>query len=224
VLRIVRTKQITDPTGKRVLERTLLVNRARSEGLSDETLLEIASGLWPRLQHRNDGPTITEAMLAAVISEGYTHSRSPRYGRGGGASSKDTIVGRELLEALKLDIITDVAGERGPLSSLNYIWVATNFVILFKRIEDELKRLRNPLWVQAYEENPVLMREKKLSLMSLVLAGEDDECLEVMAEMFQNPRSGFMQHIYWEELDPFDKMKYANPVEEPQFSGGCTVM
>jgi hypothetical protein len=57
-----------------------------------------------------------------------------------------------------------------------------------------------------------------------VLAGEDDECLEVMAETFQNPRSGFMQHIYWEDLDTFDKVKYADPVEEPQFSGGCTVM
>jgi hypothetical protein len=57
-----------------------------------------------------------------------------------------------------------------------------------------------------------------------VLAGEDDECLEVMAEMFQNPRSGFMQHIYWEELDTFDKVKYTDPVEEPQFSGGCAVM
>jgi hypothetical protein len=225
MLRILRTKHITDPTGKRVLERTPLVNRAISEGLSDETLLEMSSGLLPRLQHHNDGPAMTEAMLAAVIPEGYTqHSRSPRYGRGGGASSKDTIVGRELLEAIKLDIITDVSGERGPLSSLNYIWVATNFMILFTRIEDELKRLRNPLWVQAYEENPVLMREKRLSLTSLVLAGEDDECLEVMAEMFQNPRSGFMQHIYWEHLDTFDKVKYADPVEEPQFSGGCTVM
>jgi hypothetical protein len=97
-------------------------------------------------------------------------------------------------------------------------------MILFSRIEDDLKRLRNPLWVQAYEENAVLMREKRLALTSFVLAREDDQCLEVMAEMFQDPRAGFMQHIYWEDLDTFDKMKHMDPLDEPQFSGGCTVM
>jgi hypothetical protein len=46
-----------------------------------------------------------------------------------------------------------------------------------------------------------MMREKRVSLISLVLSEENEECMEVMAEKFQNPRSGFMQHIYWEDLE-----------------------
>jgi len=36
------------------------------------------------------------------------------------------------------------------------------------------------------------------------LQGEDDECLRIMAEEFQNPRAGLMNHIFWKDLD--DKM------------------
>lgn len=48
-----------------------------------------------------------------------------------------------------------------PLSSLNYTFVTARFMMLFMQIEDRLKELRNPLWVRAYEEEPVMMREKR---------------------------------------------------------------
>jgi len=37
------------------------------------------------------------------------------------------------------------------------------------------------------------------------LQGEDDECLRIMAEKFQKPRAGLMDHIYWKDLN--DDMK-----------------
>jgi hypothetical protein len=142
-----------------------------------------------------------------------------------GTSDNGILNGREnnVLNLLKYDLIHDVCGEGRPLSSLNYVWVTIEFMILFSRIENELKRLRNPLWVRAYEEDPLLTREKRASLTMLALAMEDDECLRVMAEMFQNPRAGWMQHIYWEELDDEDKVKsfMAGDVDDGL---SCTVM
>ena len=57
------------------------------------------------------------------------------------------------------------------------------------------------------------------------LRGEDDECLRVIAEEFQNPRAGLMNHIFWEDLD--DKMK-SHAKESPDMNDppdpGCLVM
>jgi hypothetical protein len=217
MLRIGRTKHITDPTGKRALESTPLIIRARSEGLDDEVMLEMSSVI----QHREAAdPVMSKAMLS-VTPEGNTNWASVERGPRGGASSED-FHGRILLGALKLDIIADVCGG-APLSSVNYIFVAATFMMIFGGIEKELQRLRNPLWVRAYEEEPLMMKEKRASLTSLVLAEEDEECLKVMAEKFQNPRHPFMQHIYWEDLDDVD-VEYTDPLDDLEFGFGCTVM
>lgn len=52
----------------------------------------------------------------------------------------------------------------------------------------------------AYEESQ-FKNEKRVSLARLVLSGEDEESMRAFAQAFENPRSGFMQHIYWEDLD-----------------------
>lgn len=44
------------------------------------------------------------------------------------------------------------------------------------------------------------MREKRLSLTAFALTGEDEECLKVMAETFEEFRTGWMAHIYWDDL------------------------
>lgn len=78
---------------------------------------------------------------------------------------------------------------------------------LFMMVENKLKQRRNPLFVQAYEEDPMMMKEKRASLTMLVLATQNEECMEVFAEAFQNPRMGFMNHIYWDDLDTGDSDK-----------------
>jgi hypothetical protein len=58
-----------------------------------------------------------------------------------------------------------------------------------------------------------------------MLATEDKECLKVMAELFQNPRSGFMQHIYWEDLSTSINPVSKDPLDEDDGIGAaCTVM
>lgn len=194
MLRISQTKHVTDPvTGKKVMENTELVKGARSAGIDDATMMMMMSSMR---QKSSDDQEIPESVLAA-LPEGYKTGRLP-----GSDPSKDALRSQELLDLLKLDIISDISGENRPLSSLNYVWVTARFMLLFHHIEDELRRLRNPLWIQAYEGNSLMTREKRVSLTMLALAGEDEECLEVMAKAFQSPRAGFMDHIYWDELTP----------------------
>ncbi|KAE8454217.1 hypothetical protein EG329_005142 [Mollisiaceae sp. DMI_Dod_QoI] len=219
-LRIGQTKEVTDAaTGKKVLERTFLVNQALAQGVDDETLMKVKSMLQER-NSNTDVDGIPEALLPP-LPEGYRRGRPLEFGRSN-AGTKPISSDRDLLSILKMDIVSDIASAR-PLSSLNYVWVTVRFMMLFMQIEDRLKELRNPLWVRAYDEDSTMMREKRASLTVLALAGDDEECLQVMAEEFENPRSGFMQHIYWEDLDDHGGMKSKDPLEHlPDV--GCSIM
>lgn len=214
MLRIGQTKKVVDSmTGKRVLEDTALIRRARSDGISDETMIQMAS----LLQDRGTNQPLPEALLAS-LPEGYNTSPAPENKRG-----KGIFGGCELLDLLKPGIISDISGER-PLSSLNYVWVTARFMLLFHQIENELKRLRNPSWVRAYEKEAVMMREKRASLTALALTGEDEECMKVIAEAFQSPRTGFMEHIYWEDLKSAAETVSKDAIDDDEIGGSCTVM
>lgn len=214
MIRIGQTKHAADPaTGKRVLENTTLVNRARSRGMDDQTMMKMSS----LLQDCDTDQTIPEA-LSTSLPEGYQSSLFQRYKRGGSTSDCD------LLNILKMDLVSDISGHT-PLSALNYVWVTARIMLVFHQIEDELKRLRNPCWVRAYEQDPFMSREKRASLTGLVLAEQDDECMKVMAREFQNPRAGFMQHIYWDDLDDgLDKTKGTYTIDYDEIADSCIVM
>jgi hypothetical protein len=221
MIRIGQTKHAADPaTGRRVLENTALVSRARSQGIDDQTMMKMSL----LLQNNDVDQTPPEALLDS-LPKGYQTSPFRKHKRGGITGSNGINSCRELLDLLKLDLISDVSGPR-PVSSLNYVWATARMMMLFHQIEEELKRLRNPLWVRAYEQDPVMMREKRASLAGLVLTEEDDECMEVMARAFQNPRAGFMDHIYWEDLDEGvpDSVKSTDPTDYDEAAALCTVM
>jgi hypothetical protein len=38
--------------------------------------------------------------------------------------------------------------------------------------------------------------------------------MEVIAEVFQNPRNGFMQHIYWDDLEDGPSIKSKDPLKQ----------
>jgi hypothetical protein len=219
MIRIHQTDIVTDPaTGKRALKSTAIVSRARSDGIDDETMIQISM-----LQNHSIDETLSEAVLAS-LPKGCKNLPLPKNKSGGSAPGEGLSGSSELLSFLKFDIINDVSGERQPLSSLNYVWVTVRFMMLFRQIEEELKRLRSPLWVLAYEREPSMMREKRLSLTTLVLAEEDDECMKVIAREFQNPRTGFTQHIYWEDLDDDEKILRTDPANHDEAEVSCTVM
>ncbi|KAI1428087.1 hypothetical protein F5Y12DRAFT_73515 [Xylaria sp. FL1777] len=193
--RISQTKPITDPTtGQKRMEDTDLVNRARARGLSEENLLE-----WTTLPSRivRGKQPLSEAVQEALVPKGYTiHNPPESDGKGG----NHELSGQDLLGLLKLDISNEICGDL-PLSSLNYVWTMARFMMQFHQFENELSKLRNPLYVQAYESDPSWRKQKRVGLTYLALHSQDEECLKVMAREFQNPRAGFMNHIYWDGLE-----------------------
>ncbi|KAK4034762.1 hypothetical protein C8A01DRAFT_48910 [Parachaetomium inaequale] len=236
MLSLSQTKQTVDPaTGRKRPEETDLVKRARAQGWSDEGLSNISS---PWDQHRKS----TEALLASFLPEGYTLNlgsgiatkattpAQPQRSADTGDDHHGELTGRELLALLKTDIFRGVCGDMNPLSSLNYVWVTTSFMMLIMEIEKELAELRNPLDVRACETGgPEGKQRKRARLIFLALAEQEDECLSVMARVFERGRSGFMNHIYWTDLEtsePRQEKGRRQGMEEADAGGAyqCVVM
>ncbi|KAL7955682.1 hypothetical protein V8C34DRAFT_290742 [Trichoderma compactum] len=111
----------------------------------------------------------------------------------------DHLSRRELLEFIRYDTYSDVCG-RFPYSSLNYSWVTARIMTLFMMFEDELKKLNNPLYQEIYVVNSG-RPEKRVFLAVAALSETNEECLQVMAKILEEQRMGWMQHIYWDDLD-----------------------
>ena len=195
LFRIGQTKPKTDAaTGKNVVENTALVRRAKAAGIEVESLNQISEIL---ARDKKFDENAMKAFKAATPLPDYTiHKGTP--GRG----SKDRIT----LDVIKSDLIADISSEIRPLSSLNYVFVTVLFMMLFIQIEGELKQRRHPLWVEAYEKNKLFMKEKRASLTLLVLQSEDEECMEIIAKAFEDSRTGWMSHMYWDDLDDTEKI------------------
>ncbi|KAK5633104.1 hypothetical protein RRF57_008818 [Xylaria bambusicola] len=218
--RISQAKHITDPvTGQKRLEDTYLVKRARARGISDKDLMALDMTI-PRELRREQA--IPEALRKAMVPEGYTVGSLPETRGMGG---KLELSGPDLLELLKLDISNDICGDV-PLSSLNYVWTTVRFMMLFMQFEGELGKLRNPLYVQAYETDRQWQKHKRVGLAYLALHLQDEECLRVMAHEFQNPRAGFMNHIYWEDLESTIRcgQRLSSKRTTGEFQDQCTIM
>lgn len=198
-----------------------MVVQARALGLTDEAIIEL-SQVTELIKKQNDvDPHVMRAMKQ-VVREGYTMAKLDKKSKQTGQPALTTF-----LEFLKLDIVNDVCGDLRPLSSLDYTFLTAQFMMLFMEVEDRLRELRNPLYVEAYEKNKVLMQEKRCALTALVLGGDDDECMRVFAEEFDKMRSGFMNHIYWDDLsgadEPVHKHEQKTNVDDGPV-GDCSVM
>ncbi|CZT52418.1 uncharacterized protein RSE6_13753 [Rhynchosporium secalis] len=226
-LRITQAKISRDPlTGKESIERTPLIARMEAAGISNEKLVYM-SQTQRSLREGLEEKKIPEELLAAAKAatpEGYEFGRTPKF-ENQDRVGKDIVSGRDLLEVLKMDIAGDVSGSR-PLSSFNYIAATFMIIVVFHQLEAELKKRRNPLYIQAYEENPTMMKEKRLSLTVLILSSIDEECLQVLAKVFEETRSGFMGHVYWDKLDVDDdgKPEYLKTSSDDEMVPSCAIM
>ncbi|KAK0657747.1 hypothetical protein B0T16DRAFT_317985 [Cercophora newfieldiana] len=210
-LRISRTKRITNPnTGKAELENTELVRRIKeldnkaNDGHSGGSLLDAFASTF------QSGPSVSihlpESLSERILPPGYTAVGSRLDGGAGGQRQWGHAGGKEvddasLLQMLKMEFMRDVCGS-SPLSSFNYVWGTARILMIFMQIEDTLREKRNPLYLEAYE-SPRTFRsliEKRLALTTMALEGRNDECLREIARIFENPRAGFMNHIYWDDL------------------------
>lgn len=224
LVRIAQTKQVIDPgTGETRLQDTDLVNRARANGMDENTLLNIPSRMRELSGDINFTPS-PDQFASLPVPEGFRARPAPGTNRPHRKNEGEglNMSARDILTFLKYDIFRDINGNL-PLSSLNYVWVTIRFMLLFMQIEGELRRVRNPLWVRAYETELEWKRDKRVGLTFLALAEQDDECLRIMAKEFQNPRAGFMNHIYWEDLDETGKTMRGQDADAPS-EPDCVVM
>ncbi|KAI5919301.1 hypothetical protein F4810DRAFT_512283 [Camillea tinctor] len=228
-LRLAQTKHVTDPlTGRKSMSDTDLVRRARAQGMRDEYMINLSSSLHVLGEGRSDTIRLPRNFMDAV-PEGYStisdlNKKTRRWKHPDDAPNNIDISGCTLLELLKWDFFQDICGDR-PISSLNYIWVAARFMTLFMGFEEELKKLRNPLYVEAYETNNQMKGEKRVGLTMLALLEQDEECLRVMAKIFQEDRIGFMHHIYWDDLtSASDKLSASKASNEDEMPDACAVM
>lgn len=195
--------------------------------MKEEELLKMTSKLRKILASDN---VETPEALKAFIPEGSLLQPASISAQKPGESTKASqepsdinISGVNVLELLKCDIYNDVCGSR-PLLSLNFAWVVIRFMVCFMQFEDRLSETRNPLYVRAYETDREWFREKRLGLTVLALFEQDEECLKIMAEEFQNPRAGFMNHIYWEDLQGTGERMNRQRARDHEETPECTVM
>jgi hypothetical protein len=228
--RIAQTKTVVDPaTGKKRMLDTDLVQRARALGLDDESMMQTAATLRTMSKAQETGKQIPETVVSA-LPEHYRKftTMSGRDDIAGGikhpSDTRDAceMSCRDMLGLLKFDIHRDVSGVR-PLSSLNYIWVTAQIMLLFTMIEKELKDVKNPLYKAVYESGGPFRKEKRAGLATIAMKGEDEQCLRIMAKVFEQLRSGFMAHIYWMDLDE-DPTELFKQGDESTIDGSCTVM
>lgn len=201
-LRLARMKARVDPeTGEKHLVETDLLKRARAEGIDDSKVMWMSSNL-SEIVATATKDQLSPQQLAAVVPDGYRRAPASELNRAASAANRPNmsdrytsygISGRSLLDFVKLGICRDV-GSSAPLSSLNQLWVTVWFFMLFMQIESELKHVRNPLWIRAYETEG-WSRGNRVALTIYALE-EDEECLRIMARGLKNPRAGFLNHVY----------------------------
>lgn len=231
MMRLSQTRQFVDPeTGKCRLEPAELVRRhlaAKKDGKpvqNEDSLVEFVDGWTAASKGLRERQEV--AQLANRVNpqfpDGLSNAnelRSRNQVTGGGTPLE--VRGSELLEAMKLDIHADIAGN-SPVSSLNYAWVTVRFIMLFEKIEEELKKRSNPVYVKAFETESAWKRLPRVGLVYMAMLDEDEECLQVMAREFQNPRAGFMNHVYWDVTTELPQRSKTEPRPAPD--SGCTVM
>lgn len=236
MLRIAHTKQVVDPaTGKRRLADTDLVRRLKAKaprpGMQDEDIIQMTSVLT-RLQSLREGDASTAQSMLESIPQlgGYTTFSDTEFRKksslGRRAAAPQGHTGPdELLTCVKVDVFNDVCGEAEPRSSANYLFITAVIFLIFFQTEDKLKKLRNPVYVEAYERDTQLRNSKRFGLVAMAMRSENEECLRVMAEVFQESRASFMDHVYWGDLRDTSSMLSSAPEQTgvPD-DAGCTVM
>jgi hypothetical protein len=253
LFRLGQTKHTVDPaTGRKRLEETDLVQRARAAGMTDEMLsFRVLNECLRSIS--SDPNEANVAILQSMpnnftveqfldgVKDGTTTTptatqRSSGKGKGKGNRNANDDVdddndpvevsGRNLLGGLiKSDIFGDVCGGTPcPLSSLNYVSITAMCIFLFQQMEEELAKLRNPLYLRVYEMESEWNAYKRASLTLLALSEQDDECLRVMAHRFQFVRRVFKSHTYWDGLKTRAEWEDTGPAEGVDGVDQCVVM
>jgi len=215
-LRMAQTKQVVDPvTGKKKLQETNLVRKARAKGLINDEVISSLSNAFSYMQlHKTKEHEENMRRIKNVLSDGHGLGNSPltkspglnaeSSGNSGGGGAISEI---ELFKILLRDLYADICGTR-PISAYNYICAAAYFMQVFHQIEVELSKRNNPVFAHVYEENRGQWRSNKRSnLVFEAMRTRNQECLEVMADILNSHACGWAENCYWRDLDTQSRTK-----------------
>ncbi|KAF2021946.1 hypothetical protein BU24DRAFT_446839 [Aaosphaeria arxii CBS 175.79] len=224
VLRLRGTEREIDPaTGEKRLKQTELVKRAKARGQTDAELLDEASDATPIFAPSEGAEEAAKRLVTDTDLKEFKAREMRNPYRVSELKDRGQLQGRALLEVLRLDIFADVCG-RDPMSSLNYVWFTCYLLILFGKIEDQLREARNPLWVQMYQlTSPRFRHHSRLSMLMAAMANDNKEALEICAKIFDTFRVGAKSCIFWEDLRMEDGLKPQRDKDDIP-DGQCSVM
>jgi hypothetical protein len=203
--RLSHLKQVSETE----LEDNVLVKKARAVGMTDKEIIEATNKLSSIANNRLEVP---DEVLNRCAPEGFTLPPS---------TGSEALPRRDILDLAKFDILSDVAGI-APISSLNYLGVTCWLLITFGRVEERLKEAGNHVYFEAYERSGPWKLEERVALALLALKGDIEECLRIVADTLDQARTGFMDFIYWEDLEtePRESESYV----DPSLGTDCTFM
>lgn len=219
-LRLAETKQIRDlVTGEVTLEETDLVKRLRANGMSDKAMIELVLTVTSAKPEPMPLPPELRKMSFpdGCSTEGLSSSDG---------SAKGKLGLPMYLDLLQADFASDICGQHRPLSSPNCLWILSHCYMVFMSFEEALEARCNPTWAMVYKNDFKLSKHKRVHLTTFALAEHDPECLKIMAEEFENHRTGFIDHSYWDDLvSPEDMKKYlSGDGQTPPGTDTCTMM
>ncbi|KAK7978472.1 hypothetical protein PG988_005962 [Apiospora saccharicola] len=169
--RVSRTEPTIDPvTGGQRLQETPLVLNAKKQGVTEEALIDKCQLFWGRKKNAQDA--------------------SPN------SASTDGMALGSMLALLMCDLATDVEGTR-PRSNLNLVAIAGHCITIFEKIELYLRQIRHPLWIKAYEWQNPYGWSSRVALTYLVLLGQDEKGLMLVAAAFESLRRPGGDFTYW---------------------------
>ncbi|KAF6819192.1 hypothetical protein CPLU01_13135 [Colletotrichum plurivorum] len=222
-MRLSQTKHAVDPvTGVRRFEDTELVRRFRERGVDEDELIRMTGMAVSAMQKFKEEIEQAQSFIQRVVPDYKFFSDAEIGAQAVGGGSGIRVLGRDLLKAVRPDIVGDVCGDRRPLSALNYVSVLNWLFFLFGQFEDELKRRGHPLYEIVFGSGGTTV-EKNVRLVTLAVGEQDEEVLRILAGEFQKHRTGFINYIYWDDLSSGLESPTSGP-ESPAFGPGCSIM
>ncbi|KAK6844328.1 hypothetical protein PG995_014438 [Apiospora arundinis] len=207
LLRISRTGHTVDPTtGEPRMQDTPLVARARKAGLTEGYMLAMSNASRQKfgpVADDDNNPDAAHTEQDDDVSDSATRrshapALSDRFRLLSPEAQKLDYPARVVLDMMKEDLHHDIAGNM-PLSGLNLLGILVLSISMFDRIETRLEKMRNPSYVLFYEtRKDDASLQKRSFLTTTMLAGQDEECLRVMAEAFKGISSVTGSHLYWD--------------------------
>ncbi|OAQ62046.1 hypothetical protein VFPPC_07268 [Pochonia chlamydosporia 170] len=217
-IRLGETRRIVDAeTGRQRLADTELTAKARASGMDEQILLDMASHLERLHKSKLSQPDVPPSVLNELKeSTPNIKIQQPTTSRSNSSKGRTKLSNRELLSFVEWDVFRDVSGSV-PLSGISYIGITIAFMMYFDMIEDELKRLKNPVYTRVCTTDDRLTYRQRINLGVGILAGDDEECLVATARVLEQNRSGLVDFVYWGDVEDAAKKEAATKSIRDEF-------